>query len=42
VPGAADPETDPPGIHWLDEDELAFRLQKILKRQAQRRGIDLS
>jgi hypothetical protein len=29
-------------ILWLEEAELASKLEKILKRQARRRGIDLS
>ena len=29
-------------IMWLEEDELAGKLERILKRQARRRGIDLS
>ena len=36
---AADAE---PAIDWLNEEDLAARLQTILKRQARRRGIDLS
>ena len=35
-------QTDPGEILWLEEEELAGRLQTILKRQARRRGIDLS
>lgn len=30
------------GVAWLDDDDLAARLQHILHRQTQRRGIDLS
>ena len=31
-----------PQVEWLEDDELAGRLQGILARQARRRGIDLS
>lgn len=31
-----------PQVQWLEDDELAGRLQGILARQARRRGIDLS
>jgi hypothetical protein len=31
-----------PHVQWLDDDELAGRLQGILARQARQRGIDLS
>ena len=31
-----------PEVRWLDDDELAGRLQHILGRQARQRGIDLS
>jgi hypothetical protein len=29
-------------VEWLNDDDLTARLQRILKRQARRRGIDLS
>jgi hypothetical protein len=29
-------------VEWFADDELALRLHRVLKRQAQRRGIDLS
>jgi hypothetical protein len=32
----------PAEVHWLSDDELADRIQHIFKRQARRRGIDLS
>ncbi|HXB22290.1 MAG TPA: hypothetical protein VNV88_12955 [Candidatus Solibacter sp.] len=35
-------QTDSGEILWLEEEELAGRLQTILKRQARRRGIDLA
>jgi len=31
-----------PQVQWLEDDELAGRLQGILARQARQRGIDLS
>ena len=31
-----------PAVRWLEDDELAGRLQRILMRQARSRGIDLS
>jgi hypothetical protein len=31
-----------PQVQWLEDDELAGRLQAILARQARQRGIDLS
>lgn len=31
-----------PAVQWLEDDDLAGRLQGILRRQAKRRGIDLS
>lgn len=31
-----------PAVQWLEDDDLAGRLQGILRRQARRRGIDLS
>jgi hypothetical protein len=31
-----------PEVRWLEDDELAGRLQGILARQARQRGIDLS
>jgi hypothetical protein len=31
-----------PQVQWLEDDELAGRLQEILVRQARQRGIDLS
>lgn len=31
-----------PQVQWLEDDELAGRLQGILAGQARRRGIDLS
>jgi hypothetical protein len=37
-----DAEDKEPAIEWLSDDDLAARLQTILKRQARRRGIDLS
>lgn len=33
---------EPPAVQWLEDDDLAGRLQGILRRQAKRRGIDLS
>jgi hypothetical protein len=33
---------DVPRVQWLEDDELAGRLQAILARQARQRGIDLS
>jgi hypothetical protein len=35
-------EPAPPAVEWLEDDDLAARLQGILSRQARRRGIDLS
>jgi hypothetical protein len=35
-------ESDVPAVEWLDDEELAGRLQAIFARQARRRGIDLS
>jgi hypothetical protein len=31
-----------PAVEWLEDDDLAARLQGILSRQARQRGIDLS
>ncbi len=36
------PGRSEPSVRWLEEDELAGRLQRILARQARSRGIDLS
>jgi hypothetical protein len=31
-----------PAVRWLEEDELAGRLDRILRQQARDRGIDLT
>ncbi len=36
------PSGNAPAVRWLEDDELAGRLQRILMRQARGRGIDLS
>ncbi len=36
------PNAIEPAVRWLEDDELAGRLQRILMRQARGRGIDLS
>lgn len=38
----ADAESKEASVDWLNDDDLTMRLQRILKRQARRRGIDLS
>jgi hypothetical protein len=38
----ADAESKEASVEWLNDDDLTMRLQRILKRQARRRGIDLS
>lgn len=38
----ADTESKEVSVEWLNDDDLTMRLQRILKRQARRRGIDLS
>jgi hypothetical protein len=35
-------DTPAPDVQWLEDDELAGRLQGIFARQAHQRGIDLS
>ena len=35
-------KVDDPCIQWLEDEDLTGRLQKILKRQAKRKGIDLT
>lgn len=39
---AGSSEETAPAVQWLEDDDLAGRLQGILRRQAKRRGIDLS
>lgn len=39
---AAGRDEHSPAVQWLEDDDLAGRLQGILRRQARRRGIDLS
>jgi len=38
----ADAEGKEASVEWLNDDDLTMRLQRILKRQARRRGSDLS
>ncbi|MBI4876794.1 MAG: hypothetical protein HY822_19325 [Acidobacteria bacterium] len=38
---AALPGAPAPSVEWLEEDDLADKLQRILKRQVRRRGIPM-
>ena len=35
-------QANDPAVRWLEDDELAGRLQRILRRQARDHGIDVS
>jgi len=41
-PAAVESREEAPAVQWLEDDDLTGRLQGILRRQAKRRGIDLS